>query len=72
VTVRLETGSRPSDEALVVLQYLQPGGYIGGMIVAKFGRNAEISAKKSRTQLRDQLLAGVTFITPFGAAHIAG
>jgi hypothetical protein len=42
------------------------------MIVAKFGRNAEISAKKSRTQLRDQLLAGVTFITPFGAAHIAG
>src|SRR4051812_40642311 len=63
----LRMGSSGKDEPLVVLQYLDPGGNIGGMVGAHVRRDAEIHRQEGGSQLGDQLLARIAFVTPFDA-----
>jgi hypothetical protein len=60
------------DGALVVLQDFQPGGDVAGVILARFGCDAEVDAQEGRSELGDQLLGGVAFIAPAFAAEFAG
>src|SRR3546814_9677949 len=67
----LRVGGGLEDGPLVVLQDLEPGGHIGGMIRADLWRDTEVGAEKSRADLGDQLLAGVAFVAPPLAPQIA-
>lgn len=67
----LRMGGSGKDRALVAFENLQPALDIGGMIGARFRRQAKISTKESRAQLGHQFFAGVAFIAPALAAKLA-
>src|SRR5208282_778277 len=64
-------GSGAEDSALVVLQNADPFGDVGSMVLADFRSNSQIGAQESARKLRHKLLAGVAFVSPLLAAHIA-
>ena len=66
----LGVGGGREDEALVILQGLEPVGDIGGMVVADFRGDAEVGAKEGGAQFGDQLLLGVASVAPFDTAEI--
>lgn len=62
----LRMGGGRENEALVVLQGIEPGTDIGGVIVADFRGDAEVGA-----QLGNQLFLGIAFVAPLLAAEVA-
>src|SRR3546814_11477899 len=57
----LRVGGGLEDGPLVVLQDLEPGGHIGGMLRADLWRVTEVGVEQSRAEHGDQLPAGGTF-----------
>ena len=57
------------DRPLVVLEHLQPGLDIAGVVVANFGRDLQVGTKESRSQFGDQFFHCVAFIAPAFAAE---
>ena len=47
----LRVARRRKDETLIVLQHLQPGRNISGMIFVRLWRDTQIGAQKRATQL---------------------
>lgn len=62
-------GGGGEDRALVVLQHLHPGVDIGGLILARLGREAEVGGEERATEFSDKLLGGVAFVAPALAAE---
>jgi hypothetical protein len=50
--------------ALIILQNGQPRFDISAVIVAWLDRQAEVCGNENASQLGDQLLAGIAFVTP--------
>ena len=62
----LRVGGGGEDRALVFLQHLEPVPQIGGVVVSRLRRDAEVGAEESGSQLGNQFLAGVGVIAkPF-------
>src|SRR3546814_298007 len=66
-----DLGGGLEDGPLVVRQDLEPGGYIGSVILADLRRNAEVGAEIGGPDLGDQLLAGIAFVAPALAPQVA-
>jgi len=54
----------------VVLQNLEPGRDVGGVVFLDFRGDFEIGAKESRAQLGHEFLAGIAFVAPGLAAEV--
>jgi hypothetical protein len=59
---RLGMRGRRENRALVAFQHLEPVVYVGGVIVAKPGRQFEVGAQEGCAKLGNKLLHGVTFV----------
>ncbi len=68
----LRVGGGLEDEPLVILQNGEPGGDVGGVIIADLGRQFQIGAQERRSQFRDEFLVGIGFVAPGLAAEVAG
>jgi len=59
------------DGAFVFFKNLEPGSYIGRVVVPDFRCDAEVSGKEGGAEFGNQLLAGVSLIAPFVASEVA-
>ncbi len=59
----LRMGSGLEDRAVVVLENLEPSGYVGRVILLDFRSEFEVGASEGGSQFGDEFLAGVTFIS---------
>ena len=66
----LRMRGRGEDQALVVLQGLQPMADIGGVILANLRRDPEIGAEEGGTELGDEFFLRVAFIAKPHAPEI--
>ena len=59
------------DGSLVVLQHLQPGAQIGGVVVAWLRRDTQVRAEIGCPDFGDQFFTGVPLVAKLPAAEIA-
>jgi hypothetical protein len=52
----------PKDGPLILLQHGEPVAQIGGVVVARLGRDAEVAAQEGGPDFGDQLFASVTLV----------
>lgn len=64
----LRVGGGGEDQALVVVEGLEPGGDISGVILPHLRSQSQIGAQKGATQLSHQFFFGITGIAPLLAA----
>jgi hypothetical protein len=68
----LSVGGGSEHCPLVVPEHLEPGGDVGGVVLAYFRSEAEIGAQEGGTQLGDEFLHAIGFIAEAFAAELAG
>ena len=67
----LRVGGGLKDRPLVVLQDLEPGRNIGGVVVPDVRGNAKVSAQERRAELGDQFFPGIPLIANMLAPKVA-
>ncbi len=67
----LGMGCGGEDRPLVPAQELEPVSQVGGVILARLGRDAEIRAQEGSAQLGDEFLAGVARVAEALPAEVA-